>query len=561
MLARLSIRTKILGLFAFQAAVSAVLALYLVGQFAATDTLYSNLIDRDFAFALKAERARGDFANMGRQYNNVLLLQDPAGMAPLAATIRGIGTGVEQNLAEAAQLAPGEFRDAVAALRAANTRIAGVGERIFQLVAAGDLRGAAALYRDEARVPLVGAFNDLAGMADRATAAANRVNIEASENTDAGIIHALALLALVTLLAVAVAAVVVLFGITRPLTRLAGRMATLAEGDTLAPVPGVGRRDELGPMAGAVQTFRDGLAEAERVRAAHQQAEAEAARAKRQATLDLAAGVDHSLGAVAQALAEASGTLAASTGSLSRIADSNALQASSAASGAAQTSANVQGVAAAAEELAASVAEISRQVGHSTAVVGRAAEDANRTDQIVRALSDGATRIGDVVRMISDIAGQTNLLALNATIEAARAGEAGKGFAVVASEVKALAAQTSRATEEISGQVDTIRAATHEAVEAIRGIATVIGEVNQISSAIAAAVEQQGAATQEIARNVQQAAQGTDEMSASMQKVQQGAADSGSAMQGVTAAADAVATQGQTLRDELSGLLQRLRAA
>ncbi|HSZ88948.1 MAG TPA: globin-coupled sensor protein, partial [Acetobacteraceae bacterium] len=174
---------------------------------------------------------------------------------------------------------------------------------------------------------------------------------------------------------------------------------------------------------------------------------------------------------------------------------------------------NVQTVASAAEELSASISEIARQVAQSSEIADRAVQDANRTDTIVKTLAEGAQKIGDVVGLISTIAGQTNLLALNATIEAARAGDAGKGFAVVASEVKSLANQTAKATDDISRQIAQIQLATKEAVTAIEAITQTIGEVSRIATAIAAAVEEQGAATQEIARNIHEAATGTQQVS------------------------------------------------
>ncbi|MDB5373105.1 MAG: putative methyl-accepting chemotaxis protein, partial [Belnapia sp.] len=388
----------------------------------------------------------------------------------------------------------------------------------------GDQPGALELYGRDGRPLVAGTFDDLAAVAILGGAA------------------------------------VAILGVTRPLAALSGRMGTLAQGDIAAEVPGTGRGDELGVMARALLGFRDELAVAERQRGEQRAAEARAGTERREAVLRMADGIELSIGGVTQALGAATVTLTGSTGILARIAEATRSQASVAASGATEASGNVQTVAAAAEQLAASVAEISRQVTESSRMASQAAEVAQRTDKTVRALADGAGRIGEVVRMISGIAGQTNLLALNATIEAARAGEHGKGFAVVASEVKALAAQTAKATDDITGQVNAIQAATGDAVQAILGITTAIGEVNQITAAIAAAVEQQGAATQEIARNVQQAAEGTGRVSESVHQVNQGASESGRALQDVDDAAQGVSRQADTLKTELGGLLQRLRA-
>jgi methyl-accepting chemotaxis protein len=211
--------------------------------------------------------------------------------------------------------------------------------------------------------------------------------------------------------------------------------------------------------------------------------------------------------------------------------------------------------------MSSSVNEISRQVQESARIAGEAVEQARGTTARVSELSRAATRIGDVIELINSIAGQTNLLALNATIEAARAGEAGRGFAVVASEVKALAEQTAKATGEIGQQISGIQAATEESVGAIREISGTIERLSEISSTIAAAVEEQGAATQEIARNVQQAAQGTHEVSSNITDVQRGASETGSASSQVLSAAQTLSSDSSRLKLEVGKFLDSVRAA
>jgi methyl-accepting chemotaxis protein len=218
-------------------------------------------------------------------------------------------------------------------------------------------------------------------------------------------------------------------------------------------------------------------------------------------------------------------------------------------------------VATATEELSSSIAEITRQVTQSARIAGQAVEESSRTTSTVRGLAEGAAKIGDVVKLINDIAGQTNLLALNATIEAARAGEAGKGFAVVAAEVKNLATQTAKATEEIAAQVGMIQQATGNSVAAIEGIGGTIGQINEIATTIASAVEEQGAATQEISRNVQQASAGTQEVSSNIGGVSQAAAETGAAASQVLSAADELSRQAETLRKEVGTFLADVRAA
>jgi methyl-accepting chemotaxis protein len=216
-------------------------------------------------------------------------------------------------------------------------------------------------------------------------------------------------------------------------------------------------------------------------------------------------------------------------------------------------------VATSAEQLNASIAEIGRQAEQSAEIAGRAVEQSRRTDETVRDLSEAAGRIGEVVDLINDIAGQTNLLALNATIEAARAGEAGKGFAVVANEVKNLASQTARATGEISAQIEAIQERTNGAVDDIRGIRDVIGEINDISMTIATAVQQQNASTREIARNVQEAAKGTGEVDANIEKLNQAAGDTGEAADQVMAATGSLVGKADELSREVENFLSGIR--
>jgi methyl-accepting chemotaxis protein len=231
------------------------------------------------------------------------------------------------------------------------------------------------------------------------------------------------------------------------------------------------------------------------------------------------------------------------------------------ASAADQATANVQTVAAASEELSASITEIGRQVAHASDVSKKAAEEGEKTNSTVAGLADAAQKIGEVVALINGIAAQTNLLALNATIEAARAGDAGKGFAVVASEVKNLAAQTAKATDDIRAQITAIQTETGSAVETIQSISRTILEVNQISTSIAAAVEQQAAATQEITRNVQQAAGGTQDVSNNINGVSSAVEEAGTAASQVRTAADHLAEQAGALRGEVDQFLSTVRAA
>jgi len=348
--------------------------------------------------------------------------------------------------------------------------------------------------------------------------------------------------------------------IARPILAMASAMAKLAGGDKSAAVPGLGRGDEIGQMAQAVQVFKENMVRADQL-AAEQRSE-QAQKERRQHAIEgHIKTFDQAMAGSLDMLASASTELQGTAESMSATAKETSQQATAASSAVNQSSSNVQTAAAAAEQLSASIAEISRQVTESARIASQAVDDAGRTNAQVQALAGAAQKIGDVVKLINDIAGQTNLLALNATIEAARAGEAGKGFAVVASEVKSLATQTAKATEDISAQIKSIQSATSDSVHAIEGITGTITRINEIATTIASAVEEQGSATKEIARNVQQASAGASEVSSSIAMVTQAASNAGAASAQVLGAAGKLAAQGETLRTEVGRFLASIRAA
>lgn len=284
-------------------------------------------------------------------------------------------------------------------------------------------------------------------------------------------------------------------------------------------------------------------------------------REKRDSLDRLANAFRASVGGIVEKVTSTAHELESSAGALTRTADTTQQLSSVVAAASEEASANVQSVASATEQLGASVNEISRQVQESSRIAGEAVGQAEKTDARITQLSQAASRIGDVVKLITAIAEQTNLLALNATIEAARAGEAGRGFAVVAQEVKALASQTAKATDEISTQIAGMQAATQDSVAAIKEIGGTINRISEIASTIAAAVEEQGAATQEIARNVQEAAQGTAQVASNIGDVNKGAAETGSASSQVLSSAQALSTQGSNLKSEVEKFLETVRAA
>ena len=353
----------------------------------------------------------------------------------------------------------------------------------------------------------------------------------------------------------------IIVGVSRPITALTETMRRLAGGDMAAEIPGVDRKDEIGKMASAVLVFKENALETERMRAQQLEADRAAATQRKQEMYRLADAFEGAVGQIIETVSSASSRLESSAGALTKTAERSQQVTTMVAAASEEASTNVQSVASATEELTSSVNEISRQVQESARMASEAVGQARSTTERVSELSKAASRIGDVVELINTIAGQTNLLALNATIEAARAGEAGRGFAVVASEVKALAEQTAKATGEIGQQISGIQSATQDSVTAIKEISGTIEKLSEISSTIAAAVEEQGAATQEISRNVQQAAQGTQQVSSNITDVQRGATETGSASSQVLSAAKSLSGDSGRLRAEVGKFLTSVRAA
>jgi methyl-accepting chemotaxis protein len=351
-------------------------------------------------------------------------------------------------------------------------------------------------------------------------------------------------------------------GIIRPLAGLTAGMKELAGGNFGVILPGLDRKDEVGDMAQAVETFKVKAEDKAREEAETKIKQDEVLARQRKAEMArMADDFESAVGQIVATVSSASTQLEASANTLTSTAERSQELATTVAAASEEASTNVQSVASATEELTSSVNEISRQVQESARMAGDAVGQARSTTERVSELSKAATRIGDVVELINTIAGQTNLLALNATIEAARAGEAGRGFAVVASEVKALAEQTAKATGEIGQQIAGIQAATQDSVGAIKEISGTIERLSEISSTIAAAVEEQGAATQEISRNVQQAAMGTQQVSSNVTDVQRGATETGSASSQVLSAAQTLSSDSNRLKLEVGKFLDSVRAA
>jgi methyl-accepting chemotaxis protein len=351
-------------------------------------------------------------------------------------------------------------------------------------------------------------------------------------------------------------------GISRPMAAMCAAMRKLAAGDFDVVLPGLGRGDELGEMAGAVEEFKlQATAKAARDAEAHDAQNRASSEARKAELISFANGFEAAVGAIVSNVSASAVQLEAAAATLTRTAETTQNLSSQAAGASEAASSNMQSVSTATEELSQSVGEIGRQVQESSRIAVGAVKQAEATDSRIGELSRAAQQIGDVVKLITAIAEQTNLLALNATIEAARAGEAGRGFAVVAAEVKSLASQTAKATDEISSHIAGMQDATQESVAAIKEIGHTIGQISTIASTIATAVSQQSSATREIAQSVHSVALGTQEAAGNITKVNRGAAETGSASEEVLNSAQSLSAESARLRAELDRFMANIRAA
>lgn len=371
------------------------------------------------------------------------------------------------------------------------------------------------------------------------------------------ILTALALAAV--LLAIAGTAII-WRAVARPLSRITRVTATVAGGEAGVVIPYVERRDEIGALARSIKVFQDAMGRnvdlTQTVRS-----EAQAREERQQRVSSEITGFGSDIETKLATLGHISDRMLKSASALSACADQASSRTDGAAAASQEASNNVRDIAAAAEELSASVREIERQVTQSNVIAEKAVTDAERTNHEIKALDDAARRIGDVVKLITAVAEQTNLLALNATIEAARAGDAGRGFAVVAQEVKALAGQTAKATEEITGQIAGMQLATERSVDAIASIQRTIREVGDITATIAAAVTEQGAATQEIARSAEIASRRTIETAGEVGRVGEATGETRSNATSVKTVSEELGTVAKDIHERVQGFFEKLRVA
>ncbi|MDR3485363.1 MAG: methyl-accepting chemotaxis protein [Bradyrhizobium sp.] len=349
---------------------------------------------------------------------------------------------------------------------------------------------------------------------------------------------------------------------TRQLLRLADAMRQLATGRLDVVLPGIDRQDEIGDIAKAVENFKVVAVEKAKAEQDEKRLADEQARAERKLTMQrLADEFETTLGGIIDAVSSNSAMLENAARTLTATAQNTQRLTATVAASSEDASTNVQSVAASAAELTSSVQDIAAKVGESHRISGEAVTRAEKADARIADLTEAAARIGDVVKLISSVAEQTNLLALNATIEAARAGEAGRGFAVVAQEVKALAAQTAKATEEIGAQISGMQGATADSVEAIKDVSATIGQISTIAIDISKAVEAQGEMTREIVHNVGQAANGTAGVASNITDVNVGAVETGSASSQVLQAAQSLSVESNHLKSAVGNFLSTVRAA
>lgn len=420
------------------------------------------------------------------------------------------------------------------------------GDTVEQIKRSGELGNAMNALIETMTVALIGAAEQRKAQANADMRHVSRINL------------GMGLFVILVLGGVAVFGAV---AISRPIRRIGEVLMELAGGNKDVEVPYIGRRDEVGGNARAAQTFKEKLIRIEQLETAEKETARRTAEQRQADMRALASAFETTVANVVRSVSASSTELEAAAEGLSATAGATRDLSGKVLSASTRASENVQSVSFATERLIASLGEISRQVQESTRIALEAVTQAEKTDSRIAELTRAAGRIGDVVNLITAIAAQTNLLALNAAIEAARAGDAGRGFAVVAQEVKALAAQTSKATEEIGVQIAGVQAATQDSVVIIKEIGATIGRISEIAAAITSAVEQQATTTAQIAENVHAAAGSAAHVAANIAEVNDSAAEITSASAQVLTSAQTLSQDGSRLSAEMEKFLAAVCAA
>ncbi|TWB41678.1 methyl-accepting chemotaxis protein [Nitrospirillum pindoramense] len=534
-------------------------SLYTLSQMNTGAAQYQHLLHGE-AEALKAiDRANGAAANIGRISYMMVAETDKFIIDSMKDEIGQQASDLSKYLDSVAKLNPGT-KDDLAMARDEFKAMMKFAEEAREQMLAGNVKAGAATLTDEFDIRLSKLLDRLTvitkavdeNLAKGEAAAKARNERTYWVTLTAGLSGAVVVMALALWIAWA--------GVSRPLKRIVDTMTALADGDQTVEVRATERRDEIGATVRALRIFQSAMVEADTLRHEQETLKTQAQAERHAALAHLADEFETSMNQVVEGVAGAADRMQGNAKGLSAIAEQTNHQTLAVAGAAEAAAGNVNTVAAAAEQLSASIQEIGRRVEESSQIAQNAVVEAERSNHTVSGLVEAARKIGDVVRLISDIASQTNLLALNATIEAARAGEAGKGFAVVASEVKTLATQTAKATEEISAQIGEIQAVAGNAAGAIHGVSGTIGRISDIVTTIAAAVEQQGAATNEIASSVAQAAAGTSDVSSTIGQVTRAASETGTMATDVLHAAQDLVSQSDHLRHQVAGFVAKVRA-